>query len=129
MTDIDKAAVYRHAATVIVRDGKREGQFFGPNGREGGGTARPEAVGDTTLSVCAIGACVRAQYELYGTTYASETDVFQDGYDNYAFDVKMPDGARCPSPDCDCGTNDNRNKSAEDIALLLKHQAEEVDQP
>ncbi|MFF8831344.1 hypothetical protein [Streptomyces sp. NPDC015131] len=118
MPDVNKADVYRHAATVIVRDGKHEGGLT-PAHRSGASlTLFEKALKDTSLPVCALGACARAEWELYGT-------LPEDAYD-YSFEV---DGAGFGFSAAIFNVNDSEDNptTAEDIALLLKQRAEEVE--
>ncbi|WP_432112800.1 DUF6197 family protein [Streptomyces sp. S1] len=117
MPEIDKAAVYRKAAEIIVRDGKTEGDLVeAPQG-----VSEPEALMDPSRPVCALGACARAQYELYGL-------LPKEPYD---YEFKVPR----PSTLVPAGVymrkiqyfNDDDHATAEDIAVLLKQRAEEVD--
>lgn len=122
MTDIDKAAVYRKAAEVIVRDGKTEGLYSGEDrdkyyGRQPVRNTYELALKDPRVRVCALGACSRAQYELYG-------QLSEDPYLDYEFKVDFLENG---SPLSIWAINDACNTSAEDIALLLKRQAEVED--
>lgn len=127
MTDIDKRAVYRKAAEVIARDGKTEGELT-----EHGDSDR--CLMDTSLAVCALGACARAQYELYGVL-PERLPVHEGGgssaYRDYNFAVltepptKPGQLPRPPEWRPVYRVNDTPGMSAEDVALILKRHAEE----
>lgn len=117
---IDKAEVYRKAAEIIVRDGKYdEGSLVELRFGENGG-AEQRALMDPSRPVCALGACARAEWELYRT-------MPDDVYEEYGFEV--------PWEKWDGSTvlrkiyyiNDDDDTTAEDIATYLKQRAEEVD--
>lgn len=118
----DKSAIFEKAAEIIVRDGQAKNSFFG--GQNGPILSKEEmlehAAGDST--VCAIGACLRAEYELTG-----DVQEFDNAYEEYSFRVVMPNG-RYPSV---WVYNDRDSVTAEDIALLLKRRAagETVENP
>lgn len=112
---INKADVYRKAAEIIVRDGQHKGDLT-PEGESS------EALANTALPVCALGACARAEYELYGTH--SWDRPYGDPWRDYAF---MVDSEFPNPPRWIFFINDDERTSAEDIALLLKRHAEEVD--
>lgn len=120
MPEINKADVYRKAAEVIVRDGKYDAGLVPQKGK----STWEERVKDRSLPVCAIGACVRAEYELYGTVGTTMA-----AYDSYSYVV---DGFEFHNEDGKFLTpyienvNDHGRTTAEDIALLLKRRAEEV---
>ncbi|WP_432112798.1 DUF6197 family protein [Streptomyces sp. S1] len=120
MTDIDKAAVYRKAAEIIVRDGKTEKTLVEGRGRVGPDEELRELL-KTNAPVCALGACGRAQYELYGILPKNDDAVFV----NYCFTVDW-DLGHGVSDYSIFSVNDRGNTTAEDIALLLKQRAEEV---
>jgi len=127
VTDIDKADVYRKAAEVIVRDGKTDCGLT-----EAG--EQDEDLKNPELAVCALGACARAHYELYGelprVTYEmpgrSGTKSPADSvYQLYSFSVPKTADLQIWM------ANDGRDgvtRSAEDIALLLKQHAAELDE-
>lgn len=127
MPEINKADVYRKAAEVIVRDGKHDGGLVAGGYRQTRRLTYPERIADRSLPVCALGACARAQFELYGVLDSGGAEA----YDEYSFTVK---GFEFPAgvdkyhltPYIE-NVNDFGNVSAEDIALLLKRRAEEVD--
>lgn len=123
MTEIDKAEVYRKAAEVIVRDGKTEGVLFGAECQQSYGAM----IENRSLPVCAIGACVRAEYELYGTVHWSRG---VDAYNAYEFEVEEFGDRKIWSVSDDGEwTSDltfNATRTAEDIALLLKRHAEDI---
>ncbi|MFE6222963.1 hypothetical protein [Streptomyces sp. NPDC057854] len=114
MPEIDKAEVYRKAAEIIIRDGKHEAELV----RNDRGIPEDEALKDPSRPVCALGACARAEYELYGTLPKS-------AYERYGFKVPKP------SPHRYSGIywqpvqyfNDDDSTSAEDVALALKREA------
>ncbi|GHG10249.1 DUF6197 family protein [Streptomyces hydrogenans] len=118
MTEINKADVYRKAAEVIVRDGKHEGNLT-----ERGD--HPWALRDPGFAVCALGACGRAEYELYGTLPVERGT---DEYAEYGFTVTRPRAYGLGSYEQKIHyLNDDESTSAEDVALVLKRHAEEVD--
>jgi len=110
--DIDKAAVYRKAAEIIVRDGKCEGDLT-PEGDD------DDALRNPALPVCALGACARAEYELYGTVPWERP--YGDPWRDYGFKVSGEPARWIQN------VNDTEGVSAEDVALLLKKRAEEID--
>ncbi|GHG10243.1 DUF6197 family protein [Streptomyces hydrogenans] len=123
MPEISKADVYRKAAEVIVRDGKTEGRLVEGTDR---GTRDSEIIGRLVSgqgAVCAIGACARAEAELYGNLPVGEADLL---YGRYSFGVDWDLGLGLKVYSI-FAVNDDRHTSAEDIALLLKHRAEEID--
>lgn len=117
MTDINAADVYRKAAEVIVRDGKTEGLLTDQGGS-------PEAIKNRKLPVCALGACYRAHWELYGEMPVENLGV------TWAYQFKVTEPSRfngTPRPKWIWAINDRQETSAEDIALLLKRRAEEIE--
>lgn len=116
---VDKSDIYRKAAEVIVRDGKAAGKFFENdiplNDWE---VERAEALAaDRSLSVCAIGACIRAEYELTG--HVQPKDHWME------YDFVAPGWSRVPGRLRHIwGINDSSTTTAEDVALLLKRKAE-----
>jgi hypothetical protein len=139
MAEISKADVYRRAAEVIVRDGKHEKTFVegwaptptprpAPAEMETGWPALRRAIKDRSRPVCALGACLRAEYELTGTLTFGRSDG-DHVYEQYSFDVRadslLPGGAE---RDIEIWQYNDRDRiSAEDIALELKRRAEEID--
>ncbi|MFD4474635.1 hypothetical protein ACFWPU_00760 [Streptomyces sp. NPDC058471] len=121
---MNKADVYRKAAEVIVRDGMVKGSLFS-DCPSMDNADYVEAVGDLGKSVCAIGACVRAQYELYGTAYGSSRELIDQAYRNFNFMTEIPArwGGTCNIQ----MLNDAVGTSVEDVALELKRRAEMVD--
>lgn len=124
------ADVYRKAAEVIVRDGKTEHQLVGR--RDGVEDIRSsdeipdDEFKDRSLPVCALGACARAEWELYGTLPARDAMRTSVTMEKYSFMVpRVADHITVSETDV-WMVNDNPATSAEDIALLLKHHAEEV---
>lgn len=118
MTNRNDADVYRKAAEIIIRDGKCEGGLT----EKGDGD---RYIADRSLPVCAMGACYRAHYELYGEFLglpADPTKVYQ-----YQFSVPWQRMTRIRDTPI-YTVNDLNGTSAEDIALLLKRQAEKVDE-
>lgn len=123
MTDIDKAEVYRKAAEIIVRDGKHRTTFvegWSPHPEAKNMTDLAESIRDRQRPVCAIGACLRAEFELTGglkaygnAEYVYDEYTFTVPYDGYAQDIWM--------------FNDHQEISAEDVALELKKHAEAID--
>jgi hypothetical protein len=124
---VNKADVYRKAAEIIGRDGHHKGALTSR-----GATAT--ALKDTSLAVCALGACVRAEWELYGTMpmcdCTAPSCALVDPYSAYVFVVEnateLVDWRWGKRPQIH-GVNDSPETSAEDIALLLKKHAEELD--
>lgn len=112
---MNKADVYRKAAEVIGRDGWNQGGMFA--GREGVTHRYEEAIQDQSLEVCAIGACIRAEFEMYGS-------LCEDPYEEYDFLVKRPDTGTLTEI---WTMNDSPRTSAEDVILALKNHAEEID--
>lgn len=123
----DKAMVYRKAAEIIVRDGKCEGVLT-----ENGETVEAIQGGG---AVCALGACARAEYELYGTIPmrtvpdfsrdpmgSGETEI-ADPYPYYGFTATL---GEMKDYKIWC-INDDSRVSVEDIALLLKQRAEDCE--
>ncbi|MFD4474622.1 hypothetical protein ACFWPU_00695 [Streptomyces sp. NPDC058471] len=119
MSIISRADVYRKAAEVIVRDGKCEGQLVEDTPNHAF-VPTEHRIMDTSLKVCALGACVRAYYELRGAEPLSAGQVADLAYTHDTGYVFYPGGRAIDT------INDDRGNptSAEDIALLLKHQAE-----
>ncbi|GHG10261.1 DUF6197 family protein [Streptomyces hydrogenans] len=116
MPEIDKAQVYRKAAEVIVRDGKWRGSL----------TQQGDCAWDLrnpALKVCALGACARAEYELYGTLPEERGT---NTYEAYAFKVAELRKHGTYYREIYYVSDDLRY-DAEDIALLLKKRADEVD--
>lgn len=130
---INKADVYRKAAEVIVRDGKNNsGLVQGYYALDRNESDLLPKLLTGNAPVCALGACARAHYELTG-----EVLVDHYIYKAYSFDVEWTFAAGT-TPWGDPGkpvtrkveiytVNDHGRASAEDIALILKKQAEEVD--
>jgi hypothetical protein len=116
---VNKADVYRKAAEVIVRDGKYEGGLT----EHGDG---PQHIKSGEGAVCALGACARAEYELYGTLpmRSNPWGTSLDPYTPYDFGVLWGDWT---NERAIFRINDSEKTSAEDIALLLKKRAEEID--
>lgn len=120
MTDINKAEVYRKAAEIIVRDGKTEGDLTAYG-------SMSHHVTNPALPVCALGACARAEWELYGTLPGGVgSDQFRPTTTKYSFDT-VDDRFVHPHPVRIWMFNDHPNTSAEDVALILKRRAEEID--
>lgn len=120
MTDVNESDVYRHAATVIVRDGKVVGGLT-EQGED------DDKLIDRSLAVCAIGACHRAHYELYGELPVNTNPDLTWAYE---FRAIPPPGMYKIAPDeprLIWAINDNRATTAEDIALILKKQALDVE--
>ncbi|MFF5973675.1 hypothetical protein ACFY7C_19320 [Streptomyces sp. NPDC012769] len=115
---MNKADIYRKAAEIIVRDGQFKGELT-----SGGEDA--DALKDPSLPVCAIGACARAEYELYGTLPWERPN--GDPYD-YAFRVGGEYSYNLSGvPRAIYYVNDDPRFGAEDIALVLKQRAAELD--
>lgn len=112
--NIDKAAVYRKAAEIIVRDGQAKGGLTG-NGYGFRSPGISSRLKDHSIPVCALGACARAEWELYQT-------LPEDPYKVYDFSVEH-DGR----PRDIWIINDLEETSAEDVALALKRHAEGID--
>ncbi|MGW6255438.1 hypothetical protein [Streptomyces sp. NPDC055085] len=125
MTDPYKPDVYRKAAEIIVRDGKHEGGFT-PRG-----SFDREAVKDPSLPVCAMGACARAEWELYGTLpVPSSAEGAWSGAVHGAYSYQtswggMKDVSIWAINDIAEGP---LATSAEDIALLLKQHAADLEE-
>jgi len=115
MPEINKAEVYRKAAEIIVRDGQAKSTLVNGPVRE---------ITNPRYSVCALGACARAEYELYGTLPLEDGDL--DPYGPYTFYVSWDNQGYVRNWSIH-SINDMRETSAEDIALLLKRRAEEVE--
>lgn len=117
---IDKAQVYRKAAEIIVRDGKCEGQLTDKG-------VEAKYIRDASVPVCALGACLRAEHELYGT-YHNAVDDWEVSAERYIFSV---DWTLVGDPGVTAhkiyNVNDYGHTSAEDIALLLKQHAEDIE--
>lgn len=117
---IDKAEVYRKAAEVIVRDGKYdEGTLV--EIRPGDGkypSSERRALMDPSRPVCALGACARAEWELYRT-------MPDDVYEEYSFKAPWETYRGITMHEI-FYINDDDSATAEDIAMCLKRRAEEV---
>ncbi len=129
MASVNKADVYRKAAEIIVRDGQYKGDYT-PRGNT------PEAIKNTEYPVCAIGACVRAEWELYGEFSGYEdveddADPRVDGYTPYAYKLPNPidEGSdrRLGEPRWIWSVNDSLKSTAEDIAELFRQRAQTLE--
>ena len=114
-----KSEIYAKAAEIIVRDGQTKHRLFDADRHpyldsRSGLSARFAAAAQAGGSVCAIGACIRAEYELTGEVATDSWDSPGDWYRHYGFRV---DGLAIHAANDDPGT------TAEDIALLLKKKA------
>ncbi|MGW2207418.1 DUF6197 family protein [Streptomyces sp. NPDC001774] len=118
---MNRADVYRRAAEIIVRDGKTERHLV--EGEWGQALTR---IKDPSYRVCALGACARAEWELYGTLPRSENGAL-DPYRAYEFCTPWEDRAGESVCRHIWHINDTYGVSAEDIALLLKRHAEDVE--
>lgn len=116
----DKAEVYRKAAEIIIRDGRTVGSLT-----ERGDAS--EYIADRSLPVCAIGACYRAHYELYGEHLPAEGPMDGERTYYYEFRVQWLGKGGEMRDRTIFSVNDGDGASDEDIALLLKRHAEEVD--
>lgn len=129
MTEINKSDVYRKAAEVIVRDGKTTGGLTSAG-------ERAESIKNPDLEVCALGACGRAHYELYGVLPENGVSVADAIYSEYTFITDVPFQAAYPMAAkghenlklWEVNDNTKLNYSAEDIALMLKNHASELDE-
>ncbi|MER7959326.1 hypothetical protein [Streptomyces sp. NPDC096030] len=118
---MNRADVYRRAAEIIVRDGKTERHLV--EGERGQALTR---IKDPAYRVCALGACARAEWELYGTLPRSENGAL-DPYTAYEFSILREEKDGQSTFRHIWEINDACGVSAEDIALLLKQHAEEAD--
>jgi hypothetical protein len=114
---MNKADVYRKAAEVIGRDGWNQGGLFAWDPDIDGPVRYEELVKNQSLAVCALGACARAQYELYGT-------IPEDAYETYEFLVETPSTGALATI---WMMNDLPRTSAEDVILAMENHAEEID--
>lgn len=85
---MNKAEVFRKAAEIIVRDGKCEGELVA--GYDEVLIEETEAIKHRVFPVCALGACARAEYELYGTLPLNHNGTALDPYGPYKFSVTNP---------------------------------------
>lgn len=85
---IDNPHIYRRAAEILERDGMVKNRLFAGDDRYEGPT--PEQIQEkvaTGCGVCAIGACIKAEYELTGTL--PEFTSANDLYKRYNFTVEV----------------------------------------
>ena len=106
--DINKPDVYRKAAEVLIRDGRVQGDLV----EVPKGVTEEEGFQNPQYAVCALGACARAVYELYGLNTNDPYD-----YEFTVYDHKQQYDRKIWS------YNDDDGYSDEDIALLLKQHA------
>lgn len=134
LTKINKAEVYRKASEILLRDGRIRGALAAevkPDSDEYIAHENEEGLTNPEYSVCALGACARAEYELYGTLPVnySENGMRRSVADAvyYAYNFLATDGDH----DLKIWTLNDRTGgneySDEDIALILKREAEKVE--
>ena len=108
----NKAEVYRKAAEILVRDGQYKGELV----------KYPEELGVDFES----GACVRAEWELY------QTFCYGYGYERYSFTIPtqfyMDKRLEKLWNREIWSYNDSKDYSAEDIALMLKQHAHNLEE-
>lgn len=111
---MNQSEIYEKAAEIIGRDGWTQNMLVE---RRCPIENLDEALKSAARGVCAIGACMRAEYELTGMM---EVD---DPYDAYGFPVATE--AR-PGGQPVWAFNDETTTTAEDVVLVLKRHAEHL---
>ena len=113
-----KEQVYAKAAEVLLRDGQCKGELFEPprdwSRRDKQSLLEVAGAGGP---VCAIGACIRAERELYGDL---SDETFRDPYSVYEF--KAHDERRGRERKIYM-INDDEDSTPEEVADLLRRRA------